>query len=124
MRKIESQMLTKIRECYRNSSFSGEFWKNSNTKIVQEHIGTYGTVHYNRFIQVYLYGHKIAEFNLLSGNLTLSNCGYTTATTKSRLNALIHNFTNTGGIYQKDYQWYYGHGEEFDRTIEAPFVNL
>ena len=55
---------------------------------------------------VRLHGNKIAEVS--DHDMTIFDGGYQSATTKSRLNALIDRFCNavTDGVFQKDYQWY------------------
>lgn len=53
---------------------------------------------------VYLHGHAIAKFS--ADGLFISDCGWQTATTKSRLNAILDAF-NCGRIYQRDHVWYH-----------------
>ena len=51
--------------------------------------------------RVYLWNHNI--FSIEYGNIIFSLCGWNSTTTKSRLNALLGNFTQAR-IMQKDYQ--------------------
>ena len=100
MRKIENDMIAAIRS--RNS------YKCDNTVVEQ---GEHG------YAEVRLHGNRIARLNYNNGVLELSDCGYRTATTKSRLNALLDAFTNTGGgqgIYQRAGKWLWKQGEEWD----------
>ena len=70
MRKIEEQMLRAIAE-HRN-------WRKSNTRV--------NIV--NEWAEVFLFGNKIAQINLDSGDIYATHHGYPTVTTKSRLRAL------------------------------------
>ena len=64
----------------------GSSYKNSNTKV--------------RDRAMYLFGHKIAWFDL-NDQLWISNCGYRTNTTKERLNGLPG-----VDIRQRNFTWY------------------
>ena len=98
MRKIESNMIAAIR--------SRRDYRNGNTVV---DIGE------NGYGEVRLFGNRISRFNYDNGVIEFSDCGYRTATTKSRLNALINAFTKPGqGIYQKDFQWFWKDGQEWD----------
>lgn len=86
MRQIERQM---------NDAIQNEKnWQKDNTKVVYEE----GTS------LVYLYNNLIA----MVGDtwLELFDAGYQTATTKSRLNAILEKNGNGERIYQKDFQWF------------------
>lgn len=86
MRKIETQM---------NQAIQNEIdWQKDNTKVVNE----------EGVSLVYLYNNLIA----MVGDtwLELFDAGYQTATTKSRLNAILSAHGNGERIYQKDYQWF------------------
>ena len=90
MRKIESQMLTAIR--------NNDNWQSANT-----------SVHYNEENDVSivrLHGNKIAEVG--DDFVQIFDGGWQTTTTKSRLNVIINEFCNglTDGVFQKDFQWY------------------
>jgi len=99
MRKIEEQMNMAIR--------ARKNWAGSNTTVRA----------YNDSIDVYLHGHCIAWLDVINDVWTLSSCGWETVTTKSRLNALMHEF-GLGGIFQKNYQWYHSRD---GKTV--PFVD-
>jgi len=87
MRVIESQMLAAIRE--RKS------WKSRNTKVT--FVGGHSFV--------YLHGHCIAVVG--PEDFEVSHCGWTTPTTKSRLNAIIRSLCPVGhGIHAKSFVWY------------------
>lgn len=100
MRKIETDMIAAIRS--RNS------YKCDNTVVEQGE---------NGYAEVRLHGNRIARLNYQNGILELSDCERRTTTTKSRLNALLDAFTNTGGgqgIYQRDGKWFWKQGQEWD----------
>ena len=71
-------------------------WKKDNTEVRNIDGVSY----------VYLYGHKIAEIG--DTWMRLFDGGHQTATTKSRLNAIISECGIKGeGIFQKNYDWKY-----------------
>lgn len=88
MRKIESDMLQAIKQ--------RRYFKRDNTEVTNSGDCTY----------VDLHGNRIAIIDFKERTLTLSSCGWHTTTTKSRLNAIIHEFS-TGNIYQKNFDWYF-----------------
>ena len=97
MRKIEQAMNRAI------AQYSD--WSQDNTRIeVKEN-----------FTTVYLYGKKIAELG--DNYITLFDGGFQSATTKSRLNAILSgNGKGNEYIYQKNYEWrisYDGKDEPF-----------
>ena len=90
MRKIEETMNQMIR--------NGVAWSSGNTCI------TYDPTD-NMSAEVFLHGNHIATVS--DDALTLySGGGWFTNTTKSRLNALIQEFSFKGGIFQKNFNWY------------------
>lgn len=89
MRKIEREMI----EAIKNS----KPYKNDNTEVYLLE---------DRAIQVYLHNNLIAEIK--GSTLYLSDCGYQTKTTKSRLNAILDYFNIQSTVYSKNYQWYLG----------------
>lgn len=56
-------------------------------------------------IRVRLHGSTIARIG--NGVLSVSSCGYQTATTKSRLNAILSTFAGVG-ITQRNFEWFVG----------------
>ena len=88
MRKIEEQMNTAIR--YRRN------WAGSNTMVRVS----------REVVEVFLHGNHIASVDTATNDLTLFDGGWQSVTTKSRLNALIEEFTPEGLIFQKDWQWF------------------
>ena len=84
MRKIEQEMLAAF---------------NSNTDF---HKGNTDVISTSKRTSVRLHGNLICVKDLKTGNISYSNCGWFTNTTKSRLNALGAN------IKQVKYQWMQG----------------
>jgi len=98
MRQIEKQMLTAIH--------NRKDWKSANTQVTVTHFA-----HADRLIDritVFLHGSPIAQ--ITPDTVTICDCGYQTATTKSRLNAILHELCGAG-IHQKNHIWY-GHAFE------------
>ena len=91
MRLIEKQM---------NFALSNRAnWSKSNTSVV-----------YNsntNCSSVYLHGHQIATLDHVNQALKLSSCGYTTNTTKSRLNAILDEIDYGCKVFQKNWNWYF-----------------
>lgn len=89
MRVIERKMLDAIR--------TGKSWELDNTRVYV----------CGDSVRVYLFNNLICMIdNGLSGRELYVKTTYQSATTKSRLNAILREFCNTS-IYQKDYIWYY-----------------
>ena len=96
MRKVEEQMNYAIR--HRKN------WAGSNTTVrcfKENGITTE--------MQVLLHGNLIAWLDTATNDLSISSAGWETVTTKSRLNALLDEFTCGAGnakIFQKNWQWF------------------
>ncbi len=90
MRKIERQMQAAIA--------TRTDWRKSNTSVDVDSEG---------YTTVRLHGNRIAEIEP-NGDIILSSCGWSTPTTKSRLNAVLDVFLSGCGIFQKDFTWYVG----------------
>ena len=96
MRKLEKQMNFAI-------SNKGN-WAGSNT-----------TVTYNESTncsQVLLHGHQICTFDHNTQAVKLSSCGYTTVTTKSRLNAILDEVKYGARVFQKNFDWFVSYRDE------------
>ena len=89
-RKIERQMQAAIA--------TRTDWHKSNTSVDVDSEG---------YTTVRLHGNRIAEIEP-NGDIILSSCGWSTPTTKSRLNAILDVFVSGMGIFQKDFTWYVG----------------
>lgn len=86
MRKIESDMIQAI---VNKKNYSCD-----NTRVM-----VVGDV-----VSVFLHNHNIAK--ITDKTVEINNCGYSTKTTKSRLNSILHGFCEGVLIYQKDFSWY------------------
>lgn len=71
---------------------NGYNFKRDNTRVVKEHSG---------LVTMYLHGNCIATNGFLSG-IMISNGGWSSNTTKERLNGVI----GRGRIVQRNHQWY------------------
>jgi hypothetical protein len=101
MRKIEKLMNDAIT--------ASKNWRMDNTEVITE----------DGVSTVYLFGNKIAEVG--DYWLRLFDGGFRSATTKSRLNAILS--VHGGGfdaIFQKDFQWFF---HDSMRSMAIPFEN-
>ena len=90
MRKIERQM---------NSALHAKKnWAGSNTSVCYNEI--------TNFSSVLLHGHQIATFDHNLKAVKLSSCGYTTTTTKSRLNAILQEVKGSCKVFQRNFDWF------------------
>ena len=103
MRKIEQQMNSAL---LRKAN-----WAGSNT-----------TVQYNEFTNcssVLLHGHQIAVLDHHSNALKLSSCGYTTNTTKSRLNAILDEVKYGCRVFQKNWEWFVSYNNQTQDFVDG-----
>ena len=103
MRKIERQMNFAI-------SNKGN-WAGSNT-----------SVSYNENTNcssVYLHGHQIATFDHNLKAVKLSSCGYTTVTTKSRLNAILDEVKWGCKVFQKNWNWFVSYNNQTQSFLDG-----
>ena len=108
MRVIEKQMV--------NAAMAQKIkFRNNNTEVMTE----------AGLTKVLLHGNTIAEIDWAGKLIFISNCGWETPTTKSRLNALLGAVKPGTGLYQKKGQWYlYSDGKEpqkFEKSQILPF---
>ena len=93
--------MRKISEDSARALLNGKAFKRDNTEVsISEN---------KKYSFMYLFGNWIARKNLFTGDVNINNCGYSTVTTKDRLNAIIyysdyaHNYSS---IWQKNYEWF------------------
>ena len=87
MRKIERLMNAAITE--------GRNWSSANTSVTMN----------GNIAEVRLHGHLIAEVS--AECVTLHDGGWQSATTKSRLNAILSQHGLPGeGVFQKEWEWF------------------
>ena len=105
MRKIEALMIQAVK--------NGRDWKSGNTSVdVTDH-----------GIIVRLHGNKIAQVDHEANVIWITDAGWQTTTTKSRLNALLSGVAGRGSVYQKNFIWYLergGDAVEMDRGDAYP----
>ena len=106
MRKTEARMIQAIREALNDSYKAGRLLKCGNTEVTVEHHGIGGTFGHYRLVEIRLHGHRIGLVEPELMRISLFDCGYRTATTKSRLNALLRAFVPGEGISQADWEWH------------------
>ena len=109
MRKIEAGMVMAVKAAINGCEKS---WRSGNTSVAVEHEGIRGTAGYERSVVVRLHGNEIARFDSALSHarechgLRITDAGWQTVTTKSRLNALLSCFYRGAGIHQAHRQWY------------------
>ena len=96
MRKIEKQMNFAI-------SNKGN-WSLSNTSVEYNENTNCSTVS--------LHGNDIATYDHNLKAIKISSCGWDTPTTKSRLNAILHEVKTGCTIFQKQFEWFVSYGED------------
>ena len=107
MRKIEKQMIAAVRDLIGNADFDGVYFKSANTSVSQSHHGVANTLGYQRVISVRLHGNEIAAIRPAEGTVWVSDCGWRTATTKSRLWVILQSFTRFHyWLTQERFVWY------------------
>jgi hypothetical protein len=105
MRKIEAQMIQAIRKGIGCADHDGRLMKCGNMEVEQTHHGIAHTPGYQRIISVRLHGNEIAAIRPSEWTVWVSDCGWRTVTTKSRLNTIIGAFTRHDGISQRNGEW-------------------
>ena len=90
MRKVEAKMCEAIR--------NRKDWCQSNTQVSYNDL--------TKCSQIFLHGHKIATYDYNTKAVLLSSCGYETVTTKSRLNAILHEVKYGASVYQRNWNWF------------------
>ena len=73
-------------------------WCGSNTQVTYNENTNCSSVR--------LHGHLIATVDHSTQSIKLDSCGYTTVTTKSRLNALLEEVKFGCKVFQKDFNWF------------------
>ena len=93
MRKIEQEMNAAIR--YRRN------FSKANTSV-----RCFKTNGVTTDVDVFLHGNHIASLDTATHKLTIKDGGWQTVTTKSRLNALLDEFSYGMRVIQRDFIWY------------------
>ena len=100
MRKIEKNIIQVLEEL---SYVNYMAWDNFSLSVRDSIYKDRETIQYK------LWNNIIYEYNRKENTYYFSFCGYSTCTTKSRLNAIFSYF-NLGGFYQKNYIVYWNNG--------------
>ena len=79
-------------------------WSSSNTRVEYNNLSNCSTI--------YLHGHQIAAVDHNLKAVKLSSCGYTTNTTKSRLNAILDEVKYGCKVFQKNFDWFVSYNDE------------
>ncbi len=98
MRKIERQMNSAVRS---RSNFSS-----SNTMVQSDETGS----------MIYLHGNHIATVK--DNSILLFDGGWQSNTTKSRLNALLDEFSYGMRVFQKQFEWFVSY-----KNVKEDFVS-
>jgi hypothetical protein len=107
MRKIERQTVSAVRDLLGRADFSGQYFKSGNMSVIQTHHGIAHTPGYERTIEVRLHDNLICKIFPSGRVMDLSDCGWKSTTTKSRLNVILDEFAPGYGIFQKNFDWYF-----------------
>jgi len=102
MRKIEREMLTAVA--------NGRDWRSANTSVDNTDHG----------IVVRLHGNKIAQLD--GDKMYITPAGWLTPTTKSRLNALLSQFTYCARIHAKNFEWFLSTSDNIDQEMFSDSV--
>lgn len=105
----ERQAMRKIEKLMTDAITASKDWSLDNTTVTNE----------DGVSTVFLHGNKIAEVG--DTWLRLFDGGWRTATTKSRLNAILSvHGANFDGIFQKNFEWFF---HDSLRSVDMPFEN-
>ena len=86
--------MRKITAAAVSAFYNGRPFSQGNTRVDLHHDA----------VELSLHGTAIARLNLNSGQISIRHAGWTTATTKDRLNGILDRIG--GRIHQKDFEWY------------------
>ena len=79
-------------------------WCGSNTQVTYNEMTNCSSVS--------LHGHSIATYDHNLKALKISSCGYTTNTTKSRLNAILEEVKWGCKVFQKNWDWFVNYNNQ------------
>ena len=103
MRKIEQQMNRAV--------VNKNDWSNSNTFVEYNSNTNCSTVVLHR-TAIAVYDHNLKAIKLNSG-------GYTTNTTKSRLNAILDEVKFGARVFQKNFNWFISYNDEVQSFFDG-----
>ena len=79
-------------------------WSSSNTQVSYNDL--------TNCSEVRLHGHSIATFDHNLKAVKISSCGWTTNTTKSRLNAILDEVKYGCKVFQKNWNWFVSYNNQ------------
>ena len=79
-------------------------WSSSNTRVEYNNLSNCSTI--------YLHGHRIATLCHETRAVKIDSCGYTTNTTKSRLNAILEEVKWGCKVFQKNWDWFVSYNDQ------------
>ena len=79
-------------------------WSSSNTRVEYNNLSNCSSI--------YLHGHQIATVDHNLKAVKLSSCGYTTNTTKSRLNAILDEVKYGCKVFQRNFDWFVSYNDQ------------
>ena len=94
MRKVEQAMVEALRWAHHDAE--GPIFRGGNTVVTREHFGTLGTFDHHHRDVITLHGNTIAVLDF--GRVYISTAGWNTATTRSRINAILSHFAPDYGV--------------------------
>ncbi len=111
MRQIERETIQTVVAMLRGRP--RDTWKKTNMMVQASDIIR------GREVNVFLHGNHIISVRLWDNGdlfIELSDAGWQTPTTKSRLNAFARAFA-VQGVYQRNWEWFFDDGNEFINWI-------
>jgi hypothetical protein len=125
MRLIEAQTIQAIRDLFWLPEYSGTYWRSGHMEVYQAHQGLQGTFDYERTIRVELHGNLICRIWPADQILEVSDAGWRTNTTKSRINVILSCLCGDGkkspSVHQKDGEWFLGKGVPWQGRHKFPY---
>jgi hypothetical protein len=75
----------------------------------------------HRIVSMYLHGNKIAERT--NKDVCVNHCGWTTPTTKERINGVLSAY-NLPTVYQSKGTWFYQGGKPFGDSMDENYHSI
>ena len=125
VRKIEAQTIQAIRDLFWEPEHSGDLLYDANMEVSQITMAWHGTYDYERTITVELHGNVICKLWPADQILEVSDCGWRTSTTKSRINVILSCLCGDGkkspGVYQQAGEWFLSNGVPWQGRHKFPY---
>jgi hypothetical protein len=109
MRKIEAQTIQAVRTLANRADFNGRLLKSGNMEVGRYIQGSPELYTMIALFKLNYTGTLLLVFYPATDTFTVSDAGWQTTTTKSRINALLSVFSPAAGrVYAKAFDWYFG----------------